>query len=114
MTSEEFATQPSLSRAAAAGAVYTGGAQGIRALSMIVTTIVVARILSPGDFGVLAMSAPVIAFVQLFQDLGLSAASIQMKELRAEQSSSLFWINVAASLALAAVLILLSPTVAAF
>jgi PST family polysaccharide transporter len=99
---------------AAVGAVYTGGAQVIRALSTIVTTIIVARILSPDDFGVLAMSAPVLAFVQLFQDLGFSAATIQTKNLRAEQSSTLFWVNVAASVALATLLIIVSPAVAAF
>jgi len=91
-----------------------GGAQGIRALGMLVTTMIVARIIAPSDYGVLAMSGPVLAFVALFQDLGLSAATVQAKEIRDEQSSTIFWVNVAVSLFIAALLVIVSPAISGF
>ena len=113
-TDGEKAADPSLGRVAAAGAMYMGGAQAIRALLMVATTIVCARILSPSDYGVIAMWAPILAFVLLFQNLGFSSATIQAQVLSPEQSTTLFWINVAASVVIALLLIVLSPAVAAF
>lgn len=91
-----------------------GGAQGVRALLMIGTTIVASRILSPSDYGVLAMWAPILAFVLLFQNLGFSAATIQAQKISPEQSTTLFWLNVAASILIASLLIAMSPVVSAF
>lgn len=91
-----------------------GGAQGIRAVVAVLTTMIVARIITPSDYGVLAMSGPVLAFVYLFQDLGLSAATVQAKEIRNEQSSTIFWVNIAVSLLIAALLIIASPAISDF
>jgi PST family polysaccharide transporter len=105
---------PPLGRKAAGGAFYIGASQAARALLAIATTMVVARILSPADYGVIAMWAPTFAFVLLFQDLGFSAAAIQSKTLSREQSSTLFWTNIGASLVIALLLTLAAPLIGVF
>jgi polysaccharide transporter, PST family len=108
-----LATAP-IARAAAKGALYVGAAQGVRGLLMIGMTIVAARILSPDDYGVLAMWAPILAFVLLFQELGFSTSTIQAESLTTEQSTTLFWINVGASSIIALLLIITSPLIGTF
>lgn len=103
-----------MARHAAGGALYIGGSQAARFLLSVATTVIVARILSPGDYGVIAMWAPIFAFVTLFQDFGFSTAAIQAKQLSREQSSTLFWVNVLASLVIAALLIVCAQFVGMF
>ncbi len=76
--------------------------------------ITIARLLLPNDFGLVAMITPVIMFVQLFADLGLTQATIQMKEISQEQLSFLFWLNVAAGVLLSGLCALCAPLVAQF
>src|SRR5213076_208988 len=65
---------------------------------------VLARLLSPEDFGLQGMVVALTGFLNLFRDAGLSVSTVQRKVLTHEQTSTLFWINVAvgAMLALAA------------
>jgi len=104
----------SMGRTALGGAFYVGAAQGVRVLLTIVSTVIVARILAPSDYGVVAMVAPVTAFLLLFQNLGLSHAAIQARTLSHDQSNALFWLNMAASGAIMLALLALSPVVAWF
>lgn len=76
--------------------------------------IALARMLAPGDFGLVAMTAPVLAFVQLFADLGLSQATIQQPSISRRQLDCLFWLNVAAAVCLAGLCVLIAPFVANF
>lgn len=99
---------------AATGALHLGLAQTVKIVTVVVSTIIVARILTPGDYGVIAMAAPVTAFVLLFQNLGLNHAVVQARTISPEQLNGLFWVNIFASIAIAAVLILLSPLAAWF
>ena len=59
-----------------------------------------ARLLTPADFGLVAMVSTVTGLGQAFADLGLSEATIQRKEISHNQVSALFWINVAIGLGL--------------
>ena len=54
---------------------------------------VLARILLPEIFGLVAMVTALTGFIEMFKDLGLSAATIQRKEITHAQVSALFWIN---------------------
>lgn len=92
----------------------TAAAQGVRVATQMVSVIVLSRLLSPQDFGVIAMSAPVLAFIALFQDFGLTQATIQKTGIRDEEVNYLFWVNVAVSAVLACVLAASAPLVAAF
>ncbi|MGC4025517.1 MAG: lipopolysaccharide biosynthesis protein [Mesorhizobium sp.] len=104
----------SLRKSVGRGAVVTALAQGARVVLQIVSVVVLARLLSPRDFGVVAMCAPVLAFVGLFQDLGLSQATIQKSDIRHEEVNVLFWINVGVSIVLACMLASIGPLVASF
>jgi len=108
------ATPVPLGRTAFEGAIHTGVSQLVRALLLIASTVVVARILTPDDYGVIAMAAPVLAFVLLFQDLGLSAVTIQARTISDEQSNTLFWVTLAASAGVTLLLLAVSPLVSWF
>lgn len=75
---------------------------------------VLARILTPRDFGLIAMVAAVTGFIMIFKDLGLSMATVQKAEINHGQVSTLFWINVAISSALMLLTMALAPAVAWF
>jgi len=55
------------------------GLQALSSLFQTVTSIVLARILFPEDFGILALAQTFILFVQRFQDFGLGTAIVQKK-----------------------------------
>lgn len=57
--------------------------------------LVLARILVPDDFGVVAAATVVVSFSQVFWDAGLAKALIQRQEQVAEASDVVFWINLA-------------------
>ena len=77
------------------GGALAVGAQVVRMGLTLATYAVLARLLAPEDFGLVAMAGTVTAFVQLFKDLGLSTATIQRKELDQDTVSALFAMNVA-------------------
>ncbi len=104
----------SLGRSVGRGAVVTGGAQVVKLGCQIVSVIVLSRLLQPEDFGIVAMTAPVVAFVGLFQDLGLTQATVQKKNITHPEVNILFWINMAVSTLLGVLMILISPFVAQF
>ena len=83
------------------------------AVSFAVTS-VLAHLLSPGDFGLLAMVIVFVNFASIFHDLGLSAAIIQKQNLTDVHLSSCFWINVFVGTIITLSLMLLSPFIASF
>jgi O-antigen/teichoic acid export membrane protein len=80
----------------------------------IVATAVLARLLTPHDYGLVGMVAVVTSFASLFKDLGLSLATVQKSEINYAQISTLFWINVALSVSLALIIVAMAPGVAWF
>lgn len=96
------------------GAAVTMSAQAIKFLLQMTSTAVLARLLTPADFGLVAMVAAFTGFVGLFKDLGLSMATVQRVEITSEQVSTLFWANVVVSIILAAVGMALAPAVTWF
>lgn len=104
----------SLGRSVGRGALMTGGAQGVRLGCQFASVIVLSRLLAPEDFGIVAMAAPVMGFVGLFQDLGLTQATVQKKNITHAEVNALFWINMAVSALLAGLLVLAAPLAARF
>jgi PST family polysaccharide transporter len=64
-------------------------------------------------FGLVAMVAVVLTFLEHFKDLGLSAATVQRDDISQDQVSVLFWINAGLGLAAAAIACALAPALAA-
>ena len=76
--------------------------------------VILARLLSPREFGLYAMVMTVAAFMNIFKDAGLSTVTIQKESITHAQVSNLFWMNVAVSGLAAATMALAAPAVAWF
>jgi PST family polysaccharide transporter len=86
------------------GGAVTIGAQVLKIVIQFGVTIVLARLLNPEAFGLVAMVAVVLTFLETFKDLGLSSATVQRDDITHEQVSTLFWVN--AGLGVAAALLM--------
>jgi O-antigen/teichoic acid export membrane protein len=106
--------QSDLGGRTARGGAITVASHSLRFVITIAATSVMARLLKPSDYGLIGMVAFFTNFVAMFKDLGLSIATIQKAEINFKQVSTLFWLNVAFSLAITALTITLSPLISWF
>ncbi|MCM0083335.1 lipopolysaccharide biosynthesis protein [Geomonas sp. Red32] len=83
-------------------------------LIRIATTAVLARLLDPKDFGLVAMVTVVTGVYARFTTAGLSSATVQHDEVTEGQLSTLFWVNMAAGMALAILCVVTAPALASF
>lgn len=77
------------------GGAATIFGQGLNFFIQIASLALLARLLSPTDYGLQGMVLTLTGVFTLFQDAGLSAATVQRDTLTHEQISTLFWINCA-------------------
>lgn len=96
------------------GGAVTIAAQGSKFFLKLGSTAILARLLTPEDYGLIGMATVVVSFVEYFKDLGLSAATIQRAEINHQQVSVLFWINFGISCLVTLVIALLAPAIANF
>ncbi|MGP7960304.1 lipopolysaccharide biosynthesis protein [Sanguibacter sp. A247] len=82
-----------LGRRAARGAGVTVVAQVARVGVQMLSVVVLARLLTPADYGVIAMVLVVVGVGEVVRDLGLSTAAVRTKDLTDAQRSNLFWAN---------------------
>jgi PST family polysaccharide transporter len=104
----------SMGRVALRGGMLTAAAQIIKMVIQFLSVVVLARLLVPEDFGLMASVSPIAAFVGLFQNLGLQQAVIQRKEISETQLNQVFWVSTFVGICCTAVLSALAPAVAAF
>lgn len=88
--------------------------QALQFVIQLGSTMILARILAPADYGINAMAVAITGFANMFSNLGLSTATIQRAEITHEQVSLLFWINAGIGLILTFIVASLSPVVAWF
>lgn len=81
---------------------------------VFVIGVVLARLLSPAEFGLLGMIGVIVGFAKIFTELGFGAALIQKKEISQEELSSVFWLNLAGGTLLTVLFIVLAPAIARF
>jgi polysaccharide transporter, PST family len=103
-----------LRQRAVKGAFFTSLAQIAKVIVQFGSVIVLSRLLSPADFGLLAMVAPLYGLALIFQELGLGHATVQSPQVTPAQSSALFWLNIAASLCIAVPIMFAAPAVGWF
>jgi len=96
------------------GGAVTMVTQGLVFVLRIGSTAVLARLLTPKDYGLVAMVTVVTGFIALFRDLGLSTATIQKEQINHSQISTLFWINAALGICVMLVVAALAPVIARF
>lgn len=99
---------------AVAGVGWNGIGMILRQASQFVTTVVLARLLEPSDFGLIGMAAIVTGLVYSIREMGLSAAIIQRKEIEEIHLSSSFWANIAGGLILFGLCTAVAPLAAKF
>jgi len=87
-------------------------AQAISFLLQISSSILLARMLTPADFGLVAMVGVIANFIAVFKDLGLAQASVQRESISHAQISTLFWINAGLSVVLGLFVIVCAPLIA--
>lgn len=104
----------SLKKLAISGVKWTSLSAGISALVQIIQVMILARFLSPSDFGLMAIVMVVIGFAQAFLDMGISNAIIHKQKISHEQLSTLYWINVLSGFSLYLVVCFLSPFLSTF
>jgi O-antigen/teichoic acid export membrane protein len=88
--------------------------QAVMFIVRIGTLVVLARLLEPKDFGLVAMVTVITGIFQLFQDAGLSLATVQRPVITPEQISTLFWVNILVGVMLALLSIALAPLLVSF
>ena len=79
-----------------------------------ITTIILARLLLPADFGIIAISQIIIGVVSLFQDMGMTQALIQKKENIEESADTVFLFNIFWSLILYIAVFIAAQYIGAF
>jgi O-antigen/teichoic acid export membrane protein len=84
-----------------------------RAISSIVFLLLV-RLLTPEDFGVMSAAMTVIGFSQIFWDIGLGKALIQTKEKPEKAANVVFWTNLLFGIVVYKGLLIMAPWLVAF
>lgn len=83
-------------------------------LIALISNAIIARLLTPEDYGLVAMASAVIILLNLLKDFGLTTAVIQSPSLSVNQLNSIFWVNLMISMLMAGVGIVTAPMVADF
>lgn len=93
------------------GGISTTVSQIIVFVVNTLSTMILARILLPSDFGLIAMVAAFAGFVSLFKDMGFSMAIIQKSGVTHDQVSILFWFNIGLCLIISLLFIGCAPLI---
>ena len=91
------------------GGIWSTLSKIIQQCSGVVVNIILARLLIPDDFGLVAMVNVYIAFVSIFTRAGFGAAVIYEHKATQEQISSLHWLNMLINVASFAIIVGLAP-----
>jgi O-antigen/teichoic acid export membrane protein len=91
----------------------TLGGQSVRILLQVLSVALLARLLDPADYGLVAMVLAITGVGEVFRDFGLSSAAIQARDLTSAQRSNLFWINTGIGVLLTSAAFLAAGPVAA-
>ena len=102
-----------LGDAAARGASVTLATQAARVILQLASVVLLARLLSPRDFGLVAMVTAVIGIADLVRDFGLSSAAVQSKTLSDDERTNLFWVNLCLGLSCTVVVLIAQPLIVA-
>lgn len=96
------------SQAARGGGTVLAG-QAVRIVVQTVSVMILARLLAPEDYGLVAIALAIVAFAEIFRDFGLSTAAVRAPELSDAQRDKLFWLSLAIGAGLSLLVFLLAP-----
>jgi O-antigen/teichoic acid export membrane protein len=92
--------------------MVTMGGLWTRALLQMLSTVVLARLLTPADFGLIAMVASIMGVAELVRDFGMTGAIIQARDMSERLWRSVMWLSMGIGIVLAGALALCAPLVA--
>ena len=110
----EVGGRDTLTRKAARGMTWLGVSEIVGMVFRLAALVILARLLSPADFGIVAIAAIFTDVVLLNGDLGFAEAIIQRKEVTASHLSTTFWAGLALGAVSWAVIAAISPLAARF
>ena len=102
-----------LGRMALRGGIVSVAMQYGNGILQILAAAVLARLLTPGDFGLVAIVTVLTSFASLLIDFGLGDVTTQRNKITPSQISSLFWISSGVGFAVAVAVAAASPLIAA-
>lgn len=109
-----FDTDINIKQKTIAGIGWTSFTQVAQHLIQFVIIVVLARILTPEEFGLIGMITVFTGFAAMFGSLGFSSALIQKKSISEYHYSSVFWLNIIVGLILTIIIIGTSPLISKF
>jgi PST family polysaccharide transporter len=111
---EDSARRSDLNQRSLRGGAMAMISQGGNVAAQVISTIVLARILVPEDFGLVAMVSAITGYVAIFVDLGTRDAVAQHPRINPGEASALYWITAATGLAVALLTVICAPLIASF
>src|ERR1700676_178613 len=109
---EDHKESGDLGRLALRGGIVSVGRQYVNGVLQIAAAVVLARLLAPEDFGLVAIVTVLTSFAPLLIDFGLGDATTQRSKITQSQVSSLFWLSSGIGFAIAVVVAACSPLIA--
>ena len=103
-----------LTNRALGGMLWTFSGTGVQAVAQLVVLMILGRLLTPTDFGLMGAAAVIIALSQIVSQIGVGPAIIQRRELDPEHVRVAFTISGALGFVLGAAVWLAAPALAAF
>lgn len=103
----------SLRHQALSGTRWTALATAVGTALQLLQVVIIARILTPADFGLMALVLVILGFVQSYADLGLSQALIARGPVEPRRFAAFFWLNVLLGLGLFIALLVSAAPLAA-
>lgn len=111
---EENKAHADLGRKSLHSGVAFFAARGVNMFVQVSSTILLARLLSPHDYGLVAMVFAFVGFAPMLIDLGTTDATVQRKSITHAGASALFWLKLAIAGAMALLLAGSSGLIATF
>jgi O-antigen/teichoic acid export membrane protein len=102
----------SLRAKAAKGVAWTGLSAAVVGVLNLLQLAILARLLPPEAFGLMAMAVVFVSVAGAFSDLGISESVVHFQRLSSTQLSTLYWMNVVASIGLFTLLTSSASTIA--
>lgn len=106
--------KPDIKQQTISGVGWSAGARIAKQILQFIISVILARLLTPEDFGLVGMIAVFTGFAALFGELGFGAALIQRQDVEEQHYSSIFWLNLLSGFILMGVVIAAAPAIAAF
>lgn len=90
--------------------------QALNVLTQVILQLIfialLARLISPEAFGVMAIALVVVGFIEIFSQIGIGPALIQRKDLEDEHISAAFYISISLGISFTLLLYFLAPWIA--